>query len=220
MRSAATILWASAVYGFAIGSIHSARLAAWNLAKFPLLIFVTALVCGPAYFAFTLFVTRGLTRSAGAGPAGNTNGLRLRDVMAMSLRTFAGAALLLASLAPVACFVASTADPPHDGSLGEYPFFLGLNVVFIAVCGALSLGRETLRLAAEHAIPRRRAAVVLGLWLGVSLFVGGQCAWFLRPFFGPPTIADPPIIEGTRPDWRGATSFYEAVWHIVSPPAR
>ena len=29
---------------------------------------------------------------------------------------------------------------------------------------------------------------------------------------------DPPFIEGTNPDYRGATSFYEAVYHIIDPP--
>ena len=209
MRDATTILWASPIYGFAIGSLHSTRVATQNLLKFPLLIAVTALVCGPAYFAFTQFAM-----ARGSRP------LAFPEVMALSLRTFAGASLLLASLAPIAYFLARTGLPSPAEPLGDYLFCLGLNVAFIAVCGALSLGRETLRLTREHGAPLRRAAAVLALWLVVSLFVGGQCAWFLRPFFGPPIIANPPFMEGSAPDWRGATSFYEAVWHLVSPPDR
>ena len=49
-------------------------------------------------------------------------------------------------------------------------------------------------------------------------FAGGQCAWYLRPFFGPSTIRDIPFIEGSAPDYRGATSFYEAVYHLIHPP--
>lgn len=202
-RSAATILVAAAVYGWSIGWIHGARMAAWNLGKFPLLIFATTLICAPTYYAFTLLVTRKLT---------------FVEVAALSLGTFADLSLLLASLAPVSFFLAKTAVRPTAESLGEYPFFLGLNVVFIAVCGCLALARRTLRLARDHGLALSRAATILGAWLAASLFVGGQCAWYMRPFFAVATNPNPAFMEGTAPDFRGATSFYEAVWQIVEPP--
>jgi hypothetical protein len=40
----------------------------------------------------------------------------------------------------------------------------------------------------------------------------------LRPYFGVSTIKDIPFIEGSRPDYRGARSFYEAVYHLMDPP--
>jgi hypothetical protein len=202
-RPILTILGASAVYGFSIGSVHSARLAAWNLAKFPLLIFLTCSICALAYFAFALLVTRRLTP---------------RDVMDLSLRTFADLSVLLASLAPVSYFLARTIVQPTPTSLNEYPRFLGLNVAFIAACGLVALARQTLRIEREHRLDRGRSAAILSAWLLISLFAGGQCAWYMRPFFGPSTITDPPFMEGTNPDYRGATSFYEAVWHLVAPP--
>ncbi|NQT88801.1 hypothetical protein HQ560_18685, partial [bacterium] len=55
-------------------------------------------------------------------------------------------------------------------------------------------------------------------WLGVSLFAGGQVCWTFRPYFGLASMPDIPLIEGARPDYRGATSFYEAVWNLADPP--
>ena len=203
MTSLLRIAGGSAIYGFAIGSVHSPKLATWNLAKFPLLIVITALVCGLAYYAFALVVSRRLT---------------LGDVTAMSLRTFADISVLLASLAPVAYFLATTIDHPTEESLREYPFFLGLNVAFIAFCGSVALLRQATRLSRERDLALRQAIAILTAWLAISLFVGGQCAWFMRPFFEVSTNPAPMFMEGTRPDFRGATSFYEAVWQLVDPP--
>ena len=201
-RACLTILAAAAVYGFSIGSLHSVRLAVWDLAKFPLLVFTTCAVCSLAWFACTLLVTRRLT---------------FADVMGVSLRTFADLSALLASLAPVAYFLAKTVVQPTEKSLNEYPFFVGLNVAFIAACGTFALVRQTIRLVREHRLGLGRSVVVVAAWLAVSLFAGGQCAWYMRPFFGRSTIRDPPFMERTNCDDRGTTNFYEAVYHLVSP---
>jgi hypothetical protein len=39
----------------------------------------------------------------------------------------------------------------------------------------------------------------------------------MRPFCGVRTV-DAPFMLGAQPDFRGATSFYEAVYHVFSPP--
>ena len=52
---------ASAIYGFAIGSVHSRTFAIYNLVKFPLLILITAAVCSVSYYAAIRFVTRRLS---------------------------------------------------------------------------------------------------------------------------------------------------------------
>jgi len=202
-RSILTILPAGALYGFSIGSVHSLRVATWNLAKFPLLFLATSVVCALAFFACTLPITRKLS---------------FVEVMRTSLRTFADLSVLLASLAPVSYFLAKTVTQPTQASLNEYPFFLGLNVVFIAFGGTVALVRQALRLTKEHELRLAQSAAILFAWLAISLFTGGQCAWYMRPFFGPSTIVDPPFMEGTTPDFRGATSFYEAVYYVVAPP--
>ena len=196
------VLWtvlASALYGFSIASIHSFRLARWNVVKFPLLILSTGVLCGPAYYVFAQLITRKL---------------RLPDVAAMSLRTFRDTSILLASLSPVSYFLARTVAQPVGQDLKEYPFFLQLNLVFISVCGVVALVRQAVRLLRAHGLTVRESVLIVVTWLAISLFAGGQCAWYLRPFFGPSTIRDPRFIEGSHPDIRGATSFYEAVYNL------
>ncbi|MCG3134942.1 MAG: hypothetical protein HMLKMBBP_02360 [Planctomycetes bacterium] len=193
----------SAVYGYAIGHVHGPVVAARNLAKFPLLILVTATLCALSFHAFTAVLVRGA---------------RLGDVVRLSLATYADIALLLASLAPVSLFLSLTHEPPGPEGLAEYPLVLGVNVAFIAVCGALALARRTLRFAAEQAISRRRAAAVLACWLATSLFAGGQCAWYMRPFFGRRTEPDPPFMRGRDVEADGISNFYEAVWELCLRP--
>lgn len=203
IRRLAQTALAAAVYGFAVGSGHSLRLATWNLAKFPMLIALTCGVCGPAYWICVRLIA----------PA-----LRFGEVMDLTVRTFRDLTVLLAALSPVCLFLARTYERPDRAGLGEYPFFLGLNVCFIAVCGALTLGRQTIRLVRRHGLRPKRSAGVLAAWLAISLFAGGQCAWVLRPFYAPATIEHIPFIEGSRPDYRGAANFYEAVYHLLAPP--
>ncbi|MCU0727291.1 MAG: hypothetical protein MUE73_16150, partial [Planctomycetes bacterium] len=201
-RFAETML-AAALYGFSAGAVHSLRMAGWSALKFPLLILSTILLSSLAWQCVSRFLA----------PA-----LRFPEVASIALRTFHRTALFLASLCPVTFFLARTITPPDAGGLGEYPLFLGLNVGFIALSGTAALGLETRRLARGLGLGPRRAVSVLGAWLAICLFAGGQCAWIMRPFFGPATIRDPPFMEGSAPDFRGARSFYEAVYHLVCPP--
>ncbi|MDP6355509.1 MAG: hypothetical protein QF473_10430 [Planctomycetota bacterium] len=196
-------LFASALYGFSIGAVHSLQLASWNLFKFPLLIILTGGICGVAYYVFALFITDRLT---------------FRDVVQHALTIYRDISILLASLSPVSLFLAKTIVQPHDKDLNEYPFFLGLNVFFIAACGTVALIRRASDLLNNCNVERRQSVLIILSWLAISLFAGGQCAWYLRPYFGVSTIKDIPFIEGSRPDYRGARSFYEAVYHLMDPP--
>ncbi|MDP6507160.1 MAG: hypothetical protein QF886_26270 [Planctomycetota bacterium] len=194
---------ASAIYGFAIGSAHSMGVASRNLIKFPVLIFLTALLCSVAYALFGQFLTRKLTPRASLG---------------IALGIFRDLSILLASLSPVAFFLAWTITQPEGQELNEYPLFLGLNVVFIAVCGVVAVAHQLAALISEYQLELQKAVAMILIWMALSLFVGGQCAWYLRPFFVPSTFRTVPFIEGAKPDYRGARSFYEAVYHLVSPP--
>jgi hypothetical protein len=55
--------------------------------------------------------------------------------------------------------------------------------------------------------------------LALSVLVGGQVAWTLRPFFGVRSIpgAETRFFLGSSPDYRGATNVYEAVANVVAP---
>jgi len=205
VRKLLGLLVASALYGFSIGAGHSLNFAARNLVKFPVMILTTGTVCAFAYYAFARFISRRLL---------------FKDVQMLSLRVFHGIALLLASLSPVTLFIAMTMEQPDLESLREYPFFLGLNVVFIALCGCVVLVRQGWILLREYGLGLEKAVLILIVWLSLSLFVGGQCAWYLRPFCGISTIKAEqlPFLLGTTPDFRGDTNFYEAVYHILFPP--
>ena len=59
-------------------------------------------------------------------------------------------------------------------------------------------------------------------WLALSLLVGGQAAWTLRPFFGVRSIPGDQtrFFLGSSPDYRGSTNFYEAVRDVDHAPRR
>lgn len=200
------LVLSSAAYGFAIGSGHSWLYACRNLVKFPLLILATAAICALAYFVFARFLAPRLT---------------FRDVQRLVIQLFRDASVMLAGLSPVSFFLAMTMEQPTTEHLGEYPFFQGLNVMFIAVCGSIALVRQTKALLGEHGLMRSTGLAIITVWLSLSLFTGGQCCWYMRPFFGISAIKGPPppFFLGTTPDFRGARSFYEAVYNLmISPP--
>ena len=195
---------AAAGYGFSIGMVHSWRFAWRNVIKFPLLIAVTASVCGVCYY----LVARWLARQLDA-----------RAVAHYTLAIFHDASVLLLSLAPVTLFLALTVRRPDRLGLHEYPLFLSVNVALIAAAGSLALVRQCRRLAAEHEIALQRSALLIAAWLAASLFVGAQASWYMRPFCGIASI-DAPFMEGTAPGFRGETSFYEALFNSIRPPPR
>jgi len=197
---------AAAAYGYSIGVWHSARYGARNLVKFPLLLLVTTAVC-----ALACFLTARLL----------TPKLAFRDVQNLVLRLYAAASVLLASLAPVNLFLAATlVRPASHGALNDYPLFLGLNVAFIAVSGSLALVKQASELLHRHRLGPWTSASLICAWLALALAVGAQWAWYLRPFFGISAPGIQGFCLGTQPDFRGATSFYEAVYHLVVPPGR
>jgi hypothetical protein len=204
-RDLATLLLASALYGFSIGCVHSTRFGLHNVVKFPLLFLVTGAACAIAYFLWALLV----------------GGVRVcfADVQRLAMRLYRDAAVLLAALAPANWLLARTLAPPDATSLHEYPMFLGLNVLFIAAAGTLALFGQVRALARYQPWPLSRRVITVAGWLALSLLVGGQAAWTLRPFFGVRSIpgAGTRFFLGSSPDYRGATNFYEAVANVVAP---
>lgn len=206
MRAALVTALCAAAYGFALGSAHSELYAVRNLAKLPLLVLVTGVVCALAYFV--------IARGSGAR-------LSFLDVQRATWRLFHDLAVILASLSPAVFFLARTARATDDGKLGSYDAFLAFNVVAFGCAGTLALVRQARGLFTEHAVAPARANVLVACWLALSLGVGGQAAFYLRPFFGFPATRGntPPFFLGAEPDLRGATNFYEAVWQTIRRPA-
>jgi hypothetical protein len=203
-RSAVVLVLASAAYGFAIGSVHSPLFGARNLIKFPLLILVTAAVCSVAYFLTARLVTSRLS---------------FLEVQSLATGIFRDVSLMLASVAPALLFLAHTVDQPTLRDLCEYPLFLGLNVAFVALAGTITVIQRARALLSGRGITLPRGLAVIATWLLLSLLVGGQWAWYLRPFCGVSALTEEtPFLLGDMPDYRGAANFYEAVWHLIDPP--
>jgi hypothetical protein len=208
VKSLAALVVAAALYGFAIGAANSWTFAVRNLAKFPLLLLATAALCSVCYFALARFLSAPLGFVA---------------VQRAVLAVFRDAAVLLASLSPVVFWLGRTMRRPDPAArdLADFPLFQGFNVVAIAVSGCVAVWLQARRLLARGDLGAARRRALLAIWMGVSLLVGGQVAWFMRPFFGVhgPEAPDPPWFLGDEPDFRGARSFYEACWNLVVPPA-
>ena len=162
MGQLAKLVVASAIYGFAIGSVHSLTFATHNLIKFPLLILTTAAVCAVSYYAAVQFVTRGLS---------------FRDVQRLAVDTFQEIAVLLASLSSVSFFLAKTIDQPDAAGLNEYPLFLGLNVLLIAICGTVALIRRTTFLIKRYSLDVRTGCLVMFVWLSLWLLILSLKYW-------------------------------------------
>ena len=205
-RDIATLVLASALYGFSIGSVHSTRFGLHDIIKFPLLFLVTGAACAVAYFLWACLV----------------GGFRFRfvDVQRLAMRLYRDAALLLAALAPANLFLARTLVPPDAASLHEYPMFLGLNVGFIAAAGALALVRQVRALARYHpwSLSRRLyARVRLAGAVAARRRPGGLDAAPVLRRAQHPRRRDP-LLPRPSPDYRGSTNFYEAVRDAITRP--
>lgn len=204
-RALALLIGGSAVYGAAIGLADTPIRAGHNLIKLPLLLIVTAVISAGAYAISARFLV------------GHLGG---RVMLRFAVDVFADLGRLLGALALPVALLAITGRPAESREvLGDYPFFLGLNMGLVAICGTIALIHRARALARTHAIAHRPMLRLLTAWLAITFVVGAQWAFYLRPFFGASRVDDPGVfIAGNRPDFRGARSFYEVVWHIVSPP--
>ncbi len=202
LRSLLIAAACAAAYGFSIGAAKNLTYAWRSAVKLPVLLAGTAALCVPAWFV--------LARFSGAR-------LRLPDVARAGTNLFEALAGLLASLAPVTLFVAYTTDAPDDRGLGGYPAFVATNAAFVAVAEAVALLHQVRNLLRDHVVGSRRAIAVSTAWITVALVVGGQLAFWLRPFFGIASrTGDPPFALGDEPTSTGARNFYEAMWQFAT----
>lgn len=153
-------------YGLAMGSSSARPLQMlYSGLKLPMLIFVTCLICQPAFFV-----------------ANNLAGLR--NDFGQSLRAIwtsqAVVAVTLVSLTPLTLF--------WYISSGEYRFavlFNALMMTIAAIGGQIRLWSSYRRLIAKN----RKHLYMIWFWLVCYAFVGIQMGWLLRPFIGSHDIA-------------------------------
>jgi hypothetical protein len=197
-RTGAVALVAGAglmVYGFSIGFWRSPLMGVYVGIKFPLLIALT--LAGNGLLNGLLGLLLG-------------TGLGFRQSLFALLSSFALAALILGSLAPVTWWLALNAPAPNSpGAATAHAAYLMTHTVLIAFAG-ITANLHLHALLGRKAPTRAAATVTLLAWLGGNAFLGAQFSWILRPFFGSPSLE----VAFLRPDpMRG--NFYEAVWHSL-----
>lgn len=204
LRALVTAVLAAAIYGFAIGGSKNLTYAWRSAIKVPLLLLATCAICACAWYVAAQFL-----------------GARLgwRAVQRATFGQLRTLAVLLASLGPATAFLGQTMVPPTEASLGGYPGFVLVNLLFVAAAGGCSVLLQARVLRREHRIPAYRCDALVAIWLLLSLAVGGQLAFWLRPFFGIASLRGaPPFLLGDEPTVTGARNFYEFVWQLVARP--
>lgn len=192
---AATACAGLMLYGFTVGFWRSPLMGVYVAIKFPLLIL------------FTLSCNALLN-----GLLGTLLGTRLgfRQSWFALLSSFALAALILGSLAPVTFLLAWNAPPPDSpAATTSHAAYLLTHTLLIAFAG-IAANVHLHRMLGHHAPTPFAAKATLFAWLAGNGFLGAQFSWILRPFFGSPSID----VAFLRPDpLRG--NFYEAVWRSL-----
>lgn len=180
------------IYGFTVGFWRSPLMGIYVAVKMPLLVLLTLLCNG---------LLNGLL-----GTLLGT-GLGFRQSWFALLSSFALAALILGSLAPVTFLLAWNVPPPNSPAAETaHAAFLLCHTALIAFAGTAA-NIHLHGLLGNRAPTRRAALTTLFAWLGGNAFLGAQFSWILRPFFGSPSLE----VAFLRPvPMKG--NFYEAVW--------
>lgn len=180
------------MYGAAIGLWRAGLMATYVAIKFPLLIFLVTLCNAMLNWMISLVLGAHLS---------------FRQTLLAQLMSFTIAALIFASMTPVALFILYNIPSLASGSHFGHSLLLLLNVGIIATAGIvanirlynfllLKIGNRTL------------AYKILIFWVAGNLFVGGQLSWNLRPFIGSPNLE----VRFLRPDPFDG-NFYETVYN-------
>ncbi len=185
-----------AIYGFTVGFWRDPLLGAYVAVKLPLLIALT-LGCNGLLNGLL-----GLLLGTGLG---------FRQSLLALLTSFALAALILGSLAPVTFFLALNAPSPDAPTARTaHAAYLVTHTALIGFAG-IAANLHLHRLLAGKAPTRAAATTTLLAWLGGNGFLGAQFSWILRPFFGTPGLK----VEFLRAH-PFADNFYQAVWRSIN----
>jgi hypothetical protein len=194
-RVALTACAGLAIYGFTVGFWRDPVMGGYVAVKLPLLIALT-LGCNGLLNGLL-----GLLLGTGLG---------FRQSLLALLTSFALAALILGSLAPVTFFLAWNAPPPDAPGAGTaHSAYLVTHTFLIGVAG-ITANIHLHRLLAVKAPTAAAATATLLAWLGGNGFLGAQFSWILRPFFGSPGLK----VEFLRPHPMQG-NFYQSVWNAI-----
>lgn len=158
----------AAIYGFVIGSWSGPRMAMYAAFKLPMVLEATTLLTLP--FAWMLAIVAGLS-------------LSFREVAVLTTLPLAVAAVLLASLAPIAAFFTTCTEPAGIAARAAHNWLYLAHTLFVGcagLAGTVTLWRRLRLLAA----PLSKLRVVFAVWVSIYALVGGEVAWAMRPFVG------------------------------------
>jgi hypothetical protein len=168
--SAAVVVLGSAAYGFTFGLWRSPLLACYVAIKLPLLLVTTT-----SLVMLLNWIVAQLMAS----------GLGFWQVAALTYRAMATASLVLASIAPVAAFLAIGCPPPRPHHDLSHNVLLLIHIAFVACAGVYG-NSAVLRGLTRLCRRGTPIARLYSFWLASNVLVGCQLAWILRPFLGSP----------------------------------
>ncbi|MCH9649376.1 MAG: hypothetical protein K0U98_14135 [Deltaproteobacteria bacterium] len=172
LETLGVLILGGSLYGAAIGLWHGPKLAVYVAVKLPLLLVLTAtLTLALNWMAALLFGLR----------------LEIREVAALAFSALSVAAVVLASLTPIALFFTYTVPIPSVAARTTHNLLYLMHTAFVAASGLV--GTAALRGTLRRILRRRgadpsRAFKIYALWVTSFAVVGGEVAWALRPFVG------------------------------------
>lgn len=197
VRSIATILWASALYGAVLGWWRSPLMSAYAAIKLPLLLLSTGLLTMTANWLIS---------------AGFRMRLSFAQVSVLTTSALATTSLMLASLAPVALLFTLCAPTPTDQARDTHNALFVAHTALLAGCGLLGTATlwRSLTMVTRGA---RDAWLVYLAWLAIFAFVAGELGWLLRPFVGS-VYLPVTFLRGDSLD----RNVYEFIWTDIVVP--
>ena len=194
-RLAAQLAVAAAVYGASFGCWRGGVQILWSAAKMPLLLLSVTLACALGNFMTAQLL--GLD-------------LSLRQTVRAMLRAFAVAALVLAGLAPVFWFLASSLPRPGESEAAAAGrVLLVLHTAAVGLAGLVG-NLHLWKLLCERAGRRAVAARVMVAWLALGGASGSELSWVLSPFL---THPDRPLAFLNPNAFR--MNMYEYLWQLI-----
>lgn len=165
----ATIAVGGAVFGAAIGVYRGGVQIGYAAIKLPLVLVLTAALATPALAAFNLALDR---------PA------RLARDLALALAALGLGALALAALAPVILVARAVDASYHQTAL-----------LVVGCCGIAGLAALAMLVRGLRFQTPTGAMTAAALLCAVTIVVGAQLAWTLRPYLVRPRTEDVPFVR-------------------------
>ena len=168
MQLTLAMVLCGAIYGAILGFWRAPLMAGYAAVKLPLLLVITSSLT----MLFNWIVASAL-------------GVRLSftQVSVLTYAAMAIAAVLLASVSPVAWLFTVGAPPPSADARTTHNILYLVHTGLVGGCSLVGT-RALWRLLCRLAPDRNKARQVYVAWLLVFCLVGGEVAWILRPFVG------------------------------------